>query len=75
MYKTPRYRGTSFTVVHYAGAVQYSLEGVLEKNRDTLRHSLAFVMRSECRERTLCCLCVAVSLVAPTVGVTLWPSS
>ena len=49
VYKTPRYRGTSFTVVHYAGAVQYSLEGVLEKNRDTLRHSLAFVMRSECR--------------------------
>ncbi|KAL8625048.1 hypothetical protein ACOMHN_012057 [Nucella lapillus] len=46
VYKTPRYGGTTFTVVHYAGAVQYSLGGVLEKNRDTLRNALAFVMRS-----------------------------
>ncbi|XP_076435765.1 unconventional myosin-XVI-like [Babylonia areolata] len=46
VYKTPRYGGTSFTVVHYAGAVQYSVDGIIEKNRDTLRNALAFVMRS-----------------------------
>ncbi|XP_070173295.1 unconventional myosin-XVI-like isoform X2 [Littorina saxatilis] len=45
VYKTPRNGGTSFTVVHYAGAVQYTVEGVLEKNRDTLSKSLSFVMR------------------------------
>lgn len=46
VYKSPKSGGTSFTIVHYAGTVQYHLAGVLEKNRDTLHSSLTFVMQS-----------------------------
>ncbi|XP_041356938.1 unconventional myosin-XVI-like [Gigantopelta aegis] len=46
LYKTPRDRGTTFTVMHYAGAIQYHVDGILDKNRDTLRQALSFTVRS-----------------------------
>ncbi|XP_071086706.1 unconventional myosin-XVI-like [Haliotis cracherodii] len=46
VYKTPRDKGSSFTIVHYAGSISYNLTGMLDKNRDTLRGALGFAMRS-----------------------------
>ncbi|XP_067668007.1 unconventional myosin-XVI-like isoform X2 [Haliotis asinina] len=46
VYKTPRDKGTTFTIIHYAGSISYNLTGMLDKNRDTLRGALGFVMRS-----------------------------
>ena len=47
-YKTPRDGGLCFTVVHYAGSVQYDVTGMLEKNRDTLPNSILYTMKSKC---------------------------
>ncbi|KAK6194550.1 hypothetical protein SNE40_000167 [Patella caerulea] len=46
IYKEPRDGGVTFTVVHYAGAITYTLTGILDKNRDKLRHHLSSTMRS-----------------------------
>ncbi|XP_060574389.1 LOW QUALITY PROTEIN: unconventional myosin-XVI-like, partial [Ruditapes philippinarum] len=45
-YKTPRDGGLCFTVVHYAGSVQYDVTGMLEKNRDTLPNSILYTMKT-----------------------------
>ena len=46
-YLAPKHRGTEFSVMHYAGKVTYSVDGVLEKNRDTLPTSIMFTMKSK----------------------------
>ena len=46
-YQVPKDKGTTFTVLHYAGHVNYDLEGVLEKNRETLPASILFTMKSK----------------------------
>ncbi|ESP04927.1 hypothetical protein LOTGIDRAFT_156167 [Lottia gigantea] len=46
VYKSPRDGGPSFNVCHYAGTINYSLEGVLEKNRDKLRPYVTTTMKS-----------------------------
>ncbi|XP_012942995.1 myosin-IIIa, partial [Aplysia californica] len=45
VYKSPRYGGPTFTVVHYADVITYDLVGLLKINRDVLRPALTFVMR------------------------------
>lgn len=47
VYKIPKDKGPSFTVVHYAGVVKYDLIGVLEKNRDTLPNAVLCTMKSK----------------------------
>ena len=49
VYKTPRDGGTTFTVIHYAGAIPYHVDGILDKNRDTLRQALSFTVRCKCK--------------------------
>jgi len=44
-YTRPRGNAPEFTIVHYAGAVTYLVDGFLDKNRDTLADDLVAVMR------------------------------
>lgn len=46
-YLAPKDRGTTFAVLHYAGHVVYQLDGVLEKNKETLPASILFTMKSK----------------------------
>ncbi|XP_071951291.1 unconventional myosin-XVI-like isoform X2 [Antedon mediterranea] len=46
IYFTPKDKGTTFQILHYAGQVKYDLTGVLEKNRDTLPKSILFTMKT-----------------------------
>jgi len=46
-YKTPRDGGLSFSILHYAGSVNYSVQGMLDKNRDTLPNSILYTMKSK----------------------------
>ena len=48
VYLTPKDGGLTFSVMHYAGKVFYNMEGVLDKNRDTLPTSILFTMKGEC---------------------------
>lgn len=47
VYKTPKGGSTVFTIVHFAGSVTYDLQGVLEKNRDTLPNSILYTVKSK----------------------------
>ncbi|XP_071509587.1 unconventional myosin-XVI-like [Diadema antillarum] len=46
IYFTPKDLGMTFSVLHYAGMVCYSVAGFLEKNRDTLAKSVMFTMKT-----------------------------
>ena len=48
VYLAPKDGGLTFSVMHYAGKVSYNMEGVLDKNRDTLPTSILFTMKGEC---------------------------
>ena len=48
VYLTPKDGGLTFSVMHYAGKISYNMEGVLDKNRDTLPTSILFTMKGEC---------------------------
>ena len=47
VYLIPKDGGLTFSVMHYAGKVSYNMEGVLDKNRDTLPTSILFTMKGE----------------------------
>ena len=47
IYLIPKDGGLTFSVMHYAGKVSYNMEGVLDKNRDTLPTSILFTMKGE----------------------------
>ncbi|CAC5360780.1 unnamed protein product [Mytilus coruscus] len=46
VYKSPKDGGSTFTIVHFAGAVSYNLLGTLDKNRDTLPNSIMYTMKT-----------------------------
>ncbi|XP_033637376.1 unconventional myosin-XVI-like isoform X1 [Asterias rubens] len=46
VYFAPKDGGLTFGVLHYAGMVHYDLNGILEKNRDTLAKSVHFTMKT-----------------------------
>ncbi|KAK3096266.1 hypothetical protein FSP39_025127 [Pinctada imbricata] len=46
VYKAPKDGGKTFTILHYAGAVKYYLDGVLEKNKDTLPNAVMYTMKT-----------------------------
>ncbi|XP_056005733.1 unconventional myosin-XVI-like isoform X5 [Ostrea edulis] len=46
VYKTPKDKGARFTIIHYAGVVQYDLVGVLKKNRDTMPNAILCTMKT-----------------------------
>ena len=37
----------TFAIMHYAGKVDYDLQGVLNKNKDSLPNSVRFTMKSK----------------------------
>ena len=46
-YVVPKDGGMSFSVKHYAGKVVYDMDGMLDKNRDTLPQSVVFTVKSK----------------------------
>ncbi len=51
VYIAPKNTGTSFSIVHYAGQVNYKVNGFLEKNRDFLPNNLLNAARSMLRKK------------------------
>ena len=47
VYLAPKDGGLTFSIMHYAGKVCYNMDGVLDKNRDTLPTSILFAMKSK----------------------------
>ncbi|XP_058132419.1 unconventional myosin-XVI isoform X3 [Dasypus novemcinctus] len=43
---TLKEKGTTFTIMHYAGRVMYEIAGAIEKNKDSLSQNLLFVMKT-----------------------------
>lgn len=46
LYTPPKNSGASFKVLHYAGQVNYTIDGFLDKNRDFLPNNLFVCARS-----------------------------
>ncbi|XP_030058339.1 unconventional myosin-XVI [Microcaecilia unicolor] len=42
----PKDPGPAFTIIHYAGRVNYEIVGAVEKNKDSLSQNLLFVMKT-----------------------------
>ncbi len=57
VYLAPKDGGLTFSIMHYAGKVTYNMDGVLDKNRDTMPTSILFTMKSKSKSSQVQKLC------------------